>query len=339
MDKAIRKKFDELRKLIGNTPLVEITYRQGKGEPRALYFKLEYYNFTGSVKDRMAVNILENAYANGAISGDHTIAETTSGNTGISFCGIGAFLGNKVAIYMPDWMSEERKRMMSVFGAELNLVSREQGGFKGCLKAVEELAKVNPDIFTPFQFENNDNTLAHFNGTGPEIAAQLGAFGKTCDAVIAGVGTGGTVMGLGRYLKTLNPNLQVHPLEPASSPTLSTGYQVGKHRIQGISDEFIPPIVKLNELDRIVAVDDGDSILMAQKLGRSLGLGVGISSGANFLGAVKVQELLGADKTVVSVFSDDNKKYLTTDLLREEPVREGYLSPEIELLSFTAARC
>jgi len=338
MDKTISKKFDEIRKLIGNTPMTEIRYRYKKKEERTLYFKLEYYNLSGSVKDRMALNVLESAYKSGTISPDHSIAETTSGNTGIAFCCLGAYLGHEVLIYMPDWMSEERKKMMISFGAKLNLISSEQGGFKGCLKAVEELKEKNGKIFTPHQFENIDNTMAHYYTTGPEIAAQLKAFNKTCDAVIAGVGTGGTIMGLGNYLKTLNKNIKVHPMEPASSPTLSTGYQVGKHRIQGISDEFIPPILKLNELDEIIAVDDGDSIIMAQMLSRVLGFGVGISSGANFIGAVKAQNILGADKTVVSVFSDDNKKYLSTDLLKDEPVKDGYLSPDIELLEYRAVR-
>ena len=339
MDKAIQKKFDEAGKLIGNTPMTEIKYRYKKGQVKSLYFKLEYYNLSGSVKDRMALNILQSAYKNGTISPDHAIAETTSGNTGISFCCLGAYLGHEVLVYMPDWMSEERKKMICAFGAKLHLVGREQGGFKGCLKAVEELKEKTKNIFTPHQFENNDNTMAHYCTTGPEIAAQLKMFGKTCDAVIAGVGTGGTIMGLRNYLKTLNAQVKAYPLEPASSPTLSTGHQTGKHRIQGISDEFIPPILRLNDLDDIISVDDGDSIIMAQKLCRVLGLGVGISSGANFIGAVKVQNLLGADKTVVSVFPDDNKKYLSTGLLEEEPVKEGYLSPDIELLSYNTARC
>ena len=338
MDKEIQKKFDEVKKLIGNTPMVEIKYRYKKEEVRTLYFKLEYYNLSGSIKDRMALNILENAHKNENISPDYMIVETTSGNTGISFCSLGAYLGHEVLIYMPDWMSEERKKMMSAFGAKLQLVSREQGGFKGCLKAVEELKKKNDKIFTPHQFENNNNTMCHYYTTGPEIVAQLKVFNKTCDAVVAGVGTGGTIMGVGNYLKTINKNVKVYPLEPASSPTLSTGYQSGKHRIQGISDEFIPPILKLNELDTIIAADDGDSIIMAQKLSRVLGLGVGTSSGANFIGTVKVQNLIGADKTVVSVFSDDNKKYLSTDLLKEEPVKEGFISTDIELLSFSTVR-
>jgi len=305
---------------------------------RTLYFKLEYYNLSGSIKDRMAVNILECAYKNGSISKDHVITETTSGNTGISFCSLGAYFGHEVLIYMPDWMSEERKKMMSGFGAKLRLISREQGGFKGCLEAVEKLKENDPLIFTPLQFENIDNTMCHYNTTGPEIAAQLEKFNKSCDAIIAGVGTGGTIMGAGNFLRTINKNVKVYPLEPASSPTLSTGYRVGTHRIQGISDEFIPPILKLNELDDIIAVDDGDSIIMAQKLAKTLGFGIGISSGANFIGAVKVQNLLGADKTVASVFADDNKKYLSTDLMKEEPVKDGYLSPDIELLEYNTVK-
>ncbi|MCL1992342.1 MAG: PLP-dependent cysteine synthase family protein [Spirochaetes bacterium] len=337
MDKAIKNKFDELEKLIGSTPLAEITYRHKKSEPRTLYFKLEYFNLSGSIKDRMALNILKCAYENGSLSQDHVITEVTSGNTGISFCAIGAYLGHKVLIYMPDWMSEERKGMMRSFGAELRLLSKAQGGFKGCLEAVEELKKTDRQIFTPYQFENENNSLCHYENTGPEISLQLKkAFNKGAEAVIAGVGTGGTIMGLGRYLKAVNPKAKAYPLEPASSPTLSTGHKVGSHRIQGISDEFIPPILKLAELDEIIDVDDGDSIIMAQKITRTLGIGLGISSGANFLGAVKVQNMLGADKTVVSVFADDNKKYLSTDLLKEEPVKDGFLSPDIELLEYRA---
>lgn len=338
MDKSVQKKFEEVKKLVGNTPMAEITYRYKKNEVRTLYFKLEYYNLSGSIKDRMALNILKCAYEKGAISKDHVITEVTSGNTGISFCALGAYFGHEVLIYMPDWMSEERKGMMRSFGAQLRLLGKEQGGFPGCLEAVEELKKNNSNIFTPYQFENNDNVMCHFETTGPEIAAQLKTFNKSADAVIAGVGTGGTIMGIGKYLKTINKDAKAYPLEPSSSPTLSTGYKVGSHRIQGISDEFIPPILKLKELDDIVDVDDGDSILMAQKLARTLGLGLGISSGANFLGAVKVQNLLGADKTVVSVFADDNKKYLSTDLSREEPVKDGFLSPDIELLEYRTVR-
>jgi cysteine synthase A len=190
-------------------------------------------------------------------------------------------------------------------------------------------------VFLPQQFANEANVRAHAETTGPEIWMQLKSSGLTPDAFIAGVGTGGTVMGVGRFLRSRNPNVRVHPLEPAESPTLSVGHKVGRHRIQGISDEFIPAIVKLDELNPVVAVHDGDAILMAQQLARH-GLAVGISSGANLLGALMVQEGIGPTAVVVTVFSDSNKKYLSTDLLRDEPVRDGYLSPDIEVTGFRA---
>ena len=155
---------------------------------------------------------------------------------------------------------------------------------------------------------------------------------------MAGVGTGGTIMGAGKFLRERVPRIRLHPVEPSNSPTMSTGHKVGQHRIQGISDEFIPPIMELDKLDAILAVDDGDSILMAQKLATTLGIGVGISSGSNFLAALQAQEALGPDAVVVTVFADDNKKYLSTDLLREEPVRAGFMSPEVRLMSVRALR-
>jgi cysteine synthase A len=153
---------------------------------------------------------------------------------------------------------------------------------------------------------------------------------------VAGVGTGGTIMGTGRFLKARYPSIRLHPLEPLNSPTLSTGCKVGKHRIQGISDDFIPPILDLTSLDEVISVDDGDAILMAQKLAAQLGIGVGISSGANFLGALMVQENMGAEATIVTVFPDDNKKYLSTDLLQEESVKPDYLAPHIQLMDVQA---
>lgn len=195
------------------------------------------------------------------------------------------------------------------------------------------------DVFTTFlpqQFSNSVNCEAHYLTTGPELWWQLRLRSLVPDAFVAGVGTGGTIMGAGTYLREKHPEVRLHPLEPASSPTLATGCKVGKHRIQGISDEFIPPILDLSSLDDIIDVDDGDAILMAQRLAAELDLAVGISSGANFIGALKAQNALSADAVVVTVFSDDNKKYLSTDLLRDEPIKAGYYAPEVKLHSFQA---
>ncbi|MBF0313562.1 MAG: cysteine synthase family protein [Oligoflexia bacterium] len=326
-----------LKHTVGNTPLLAIHFKYKKCE-RVIYAKAEHLNLTGSIKDRMALHILLKAYDRGVLHPGDTIIEATSGNTGIAFSAIGKALGHSVRIFMPDWMSQERKDLIKSLGATITLVSKEEGGFLGSIRMSEELAQKEKNIFLPRQFANEDNTEAHYYSTGPEIWWQMAIHNLKIDAFVAGVGTGGTVMGVGKFLQSKNPAIKIHPLEPANSPTMSTGYKIGKHRIQGISDEFIPEIVKLPHLNEIIAVDDGDAIIMAQKLSREVGLSVGISSGANFLGALKAQELLGKDACVVTVFSDDNKKYLSTDLVKEEKVQEGFLSSEISLLGFSAIK-
>ncbi|HJW30567.1 MAG TPA: cysteine synthase family protein, partial [Saprospiraceae bacterium] len=281
--------------------------------------------------------ILTHAYEKGILKPGMEIYEATSGNTGIAVAAIGRALGHQVNIFMPDWMSSERINLIKSFGARIRLVSKEEGGFLGSIEMAKKAAAATGG-FVSGQFSNEDNSDAHFMTTGPEIWWQMKVNDMEPHAFVAGVGSGGTVMGVGRFLKAQNPGIKVYPLEPANSPTLTTGYKVGKHRIQGISDEFIPPIVHLDELDEVVSVDDGDAIIMAQKLAADLGLAVGISSGANFLGALKVQEKLGKDKIVVTVFPDSNKKYLSTDLLKEEPVKPGFLSTDVELLHFSAQK-
>ena len=333
----IRQQLAGLKAMVGNTPLMEISFEY-KGEDRKLYAKAEHYSLTGSAKDRVAINILEKAYNSGELKKESTIVEATSGNMGISFSAIGRLLGHRVIIFMPDWMSQERVKLMKSFGAEIRLVSREEGGFLGCIRKSEEYRDQHENVFLPRQFANEDNAEAHYLTTGNEIWRQMQERNIVPEAVVAGVGTGGSIMGIGRYLKEQNPKMKIHPLEPASSPTLSTGYKTGKHRIQGISDEFIPAILKLDEIDEVVAVEDGDSIIMAQMLSRELGMGVGVSSGANFLGAIKVQEMLGGRGTVVTLFPDDNKKYLSTDLMGEEPEKEGYISNDVKLKGFDAFR-
>ena len=328
-----KNKFNHLWNLVGNTPMLEIAYVY-RGKIRKVYVKCEHYNLTGSIKDRMALYILQKAYENNLIKQGDIIVEATSGNTGISFSAIGKALGHDVKIIMPDWLSKERVEIIKSLGAEVILVSKAQGGFLGSIEKSRQMSNNDNRVFLPKQFENLYNYEAHEKTTAKEIWMQLQSINKTPDAFVAGVGTGGTIMGVGNYLKKRNPAIKIHPLEPAESPTLSTGYKVSSHRIQGISDEFIPAIVKLKELDEVVQASDGDSILMAQKLAKQLGLAVGISSGANIIGAIQVQNKLGDDAIVVTVFSDSNKKYLSTDLIKEEPVKEGYLSSDVEFLDY-----
>lgn len=329
----LEKRFKHLWSLVGNTPMVCLHYVY-KGKPSKVYVKLESYNLTGSIKDRMALHIIQKAYETGELKSTDTIIEATSGNTGIAFAAIGRALGHPVKIIMPNWLSKERVDIIKSLGAEIVLISKEEGGFLGSIRLSQEIAEEG-GVFLPCQFDNCANVEAHALTTGPEIEQQLAIEGLQVDAFIAGVGTGGTIMGVGQYLKQQNPNVRIHPLEPAESPTLSTGHKVGEHRIQGISDEFIPSIVKLDELDPVVKVNDGDAIIMAQKLAKELGLAVGISSGANLIGAILLKEQLGEDATVVTLLCDDNKKYLSTALVKEEPIKDGYISTDTVLTSFT----
>lgn len=335
MTSAKNGKFEHLSLLVGNTPMLELTYTY-QGSTGKIYVKCEHYNLTGSIKDRMALYTLKKAYAEGKIKDGDRIVEATSGNTGIAFAAIGKALGHPVTIIMPNWLSKERMDIIKSLGAEIILVSKEEGGFIGSIKLAEKMAANSPDIFLPKQFENIANPEAHEYTTGREIWGQLQLKNLSPDAFVAGVGTGGTIMGVGNFLRKQNANIKIHPLEPAESPTLTTGYKVGTHRIQGISDEFIPEIVKLCELDEVVQVNDGDAILMAQKLAEKLGLAVGISSGANVIGAIKQQQKMGIESCVVTIFSDSNKKYLSTDLMKQEPVKSGYITPDIEFLDYQA---
>lgn len=332
MNADLECKFDRLWRLVGNTPMLELHYTY-KGRADKIYVKCEHYNLTGSIKDRMALNILFEAYKSCAIRPGDTIVEATSGNTGIAFAAIGKALGHAVKIIMPDWLSRERIDIIRSLGAEVVLVSKEQGGFLGSIRRCEELAAMG-GVFLPCQFENRYNELAHEKTTGMEIWEQLRSIGQQPDAFVAGVGTGGTVMGVGRGLRTHNPAIRIHPLEPAESPTLTTGYKVGNHRIQGISDEFIPAIVKLDELDEVIQANDGDAIIMAQKLARELGLAVGISSGANVIGAIKLKSAMGPAANVVTLLCDSNKKYLSTDLVKDEPVIDDFISTDTRFTDY-----
>lgn len=325
--------FNKLWSLIGNTPMLEILYSY-QSVTRRLFVKCENYNLTGSIKDRMALYILQQAYKEGKIKPGDRIIEATSGNTGISFAAIGKALGHEVTIIMPDWLSRERMAIIKSLGAEVITVSMAQGGFLGSIELAEFLGAKGDSIFLPRQFENLHNVQAHEKTTAKELWYQLQSKGLSLDAFCAGVGTGGTVMGAATYLKQLKQHVKVHPVEPAESPTLSTGIKTGIHRIQGISDEFIPAIVDFNKLDEIISVNDGDAILMAQRLSKELGLAVGISSGANIVAAIKVQSRLGHSAVVATVFPDSNKKYLSTDLVKDEPAQSHYISEGTRFLDF-----
>ncbi|MCR8556957.1 PLP-dependent cysteine synthase family protein [Mucilaginibacter sp. BJC16-A38] len=328
----VSAQIGNLWKLIGNTPFIAVSYRFKGGPEQQVLVKCEQYNMTGSIKDRMALYILQKASEQGKIRPGDMIVEATSGNTGIAFAAIGKAIGNRVRIIMPDWMSLERKAIIKSYGAEVKLVSKEEGGFLGSIAMAEAMSHYD-GVFLPRQFANRYNVEAHEKTTGREIGHSLLLEEIKPAAFVAGVGTGGTVMGVGNFLRSLFPEMKVHPLEPAESPTLSAKYKAGSHRIQGISDEFIPDILDLNNLDQVLQVNDGEAILMAQKITKELGMSVGISSGANLAAAIRLQQQLGTNKAVVTIFPDNNKKYLSTDLFKEEPFREGYLTKDVQLIA------
>lgn len=337
LSKGMLEKFRGLKAMIGNTPMLEITLNY-RAEQRKVYVKAEYYNYSGSIKDRIAFHIMKNAYETGLVKQGDPVAEATSGNTGIAFSAVCAYLGNPVTIFMPDWMSKERVNLISSLGANVRLVSKEEGGFMGAIALADKMGE--DGAFLPHQFSNDQNVQAHYITTGKEILDQLKKFDKVPDGIVAGVGTGGTIMGIKNAIKEVYPKCKAFPLDPLSSPTMASGgKQVGPHRIAGIGDEFIPDIVRLNELDDIIMIDDGDAINMARKISRTFGMGVGISAGANLLGAIKAQDILGnKDAVIVTVFADDNKKYLSTDLMKEQDVKKDHLTPDVELISFRAIR-
>ena len=317
--------------LIGNTPMINITYRY-KGKENNIYAKLEMFNVTGSIKDRVAYYIIKNAKRRGALRENMPMIEATSGNTGISLAALGAYYKHPVYIFMPDWVSKERIELMKLYGANITLISKEEGGF---IKCVEEAKKLAKDLngFLANQFENEDNILAHYETTGKEILEQLE--GKKMGGFVSGVGTGGTLIGIGKRLKETDDKIKIYALEPEKMPILSNGKIVEQHKIEGIGDDFVPDIFKRNtgiiEKD-ILLINDEDAINMARKLAKELGLGVGISSGANFIGAVLAQEKLKGH--MVTVFADDNKKYLSTDLVKDIDKNKHFMSNNIELVNY-----
>lgn len=308
-------KFENLEKLIGNTPLVEISYRYC-GEIKRVRVKLEWYNLSGSIKDRPAFEILKKAYERGELSKGQIICETTSGNMGIALAVLANFLGNPVVICMPKTMSKERQELLKLCGSKLELTE----SFADAFALAEEYKKNG--AFLTYQFENSDNLISHYKTTAQEIFNKI----QDIPCFVSGVGTGGTLMGAGKYLKE-KCGAKIIAVDPAESGLLTYGKTIGKHKIQGLSDGIIPKLYDKKAVDRIIPVKSDDAIAMAQKLSRELGLSVGISGGANFLGCVE-SNMDGA----VTVFADDSKKYLSTDLIKSIPSEKA---DEIELLGYS----
>ena len=329
------KVYEQITDLIGSTPLVKLkNYSANRKLEATVLAKVEFFNPAGSVKDRIAKAMLDDAEAKGLLKPDSVIIEPTSGNTGIGLASVAASRGYKTILTMPETMSVERRNLLKAYGAQLVLTDGAKG-MKGAIEKAQELAAQTPNSFIPSQFTNPANPAAHLATTGPEIWNDTEG---AVDIFVAGVGTGGTVMGIARRLKEAVPACRAFAMEPLNSPTLSTGYKVGKHRIQGISDDFIPDLLQLSELDGVISVDDGDAIIAAQMLSRQLGIGVGISSGANLIGAIMAAERLDGSPVVVTVFSDDNKKYLSTDYAENEPMKDSYYTKDLVLNSVIAHR-
>jgi len=306
------------KSLIGNTPLIKINYLYND-EERHLFAKLEYYNLTGSIKDRLIYYCLGNL----KLDKDTILVEATSGNTGIALAAFGARYGHEVHIFMPDFVSKERANILKLYGAHVHLISKKEGGFKKCVSLAREFANLNNGYLLN-QFSNQDNFNCHYNTTGLEIINSL----NRVDKFVSGIGTGGTLMGCGCRLKEKFGS-KIVAIEPDSLPILTDSNAVGSHKIDGIGDDFVPDIVNLNNIDEIVEVNDSDAINMAFKLARELGIGVGVSSGANFIGCVLSSNI---NEEVVTIFADDNKKYLSVNL--DDKNRNNFVSDKIKLINF-----
>ena len=314
-----------VEKLVGNTPLIKINY-EFEGKPGSIYTKLEFYNYSGSIKDRIALYIIKTERENGNLKEGQAIVEVTSGNTGISFSAIGGLFGHDVHIFMPDWVSLERRKIIEMYGAHVHLVSKEEGGFKKALELAEDFAK-EINAYRPLQFDNELNVEAQYKTTGQEIIDAV----PDVNAFVSGIGTGGTLMGVGKRLKDNNPDSKIFALEPSTLSILKMGMEEGSHLIEGIGDDFIPGIVDEDLIDDIVLIHDCDAINMSKIIAQKFGLGIGISSGANFLAGVLMND---DDLKIATVFADDNKKYITTRLSEKIDDDSKLISNRIKLIDF-----
>ena len=309
------KIYTSADQLIGKTPLLELRHiEQAQGLQARILAKLEYFNPAGSVKDRVALRMIDEAERSGALRPDSVIIEPTSGNTGIGLASVAAARGYRIIIVMPDTMSVERRQLMKAYGAEL-VLSDGKAGMAGAIARADELAAQIPNSFIPGQFVNPANPRAHYETTGPEIWADTDG---TVDVFVAGVGTGGTITGVGRYLKEQNPAVRVVAVEPAGSPVLSAG-KAGAHKIQGIGAGFVPEVLDTAVYDEIIPVSNEDAFTAGRLVGRSEGVLVGISSGAAVHAAVELAKRPeNAGKTIVVLLPDTGDRYLSTPLFSEE---------------------
>lgn len=300
--------------LIGKTPLLELKNIEKKYNLNAkILAKLEYFNPAGSVKDRIAKAMIDDAEQKGLLKEGSVIIEPTSGNTGIGLCSVAAARGYRIIIVMPETMSVERRQIMKAYGAELVLTDGAKG-MKGAIEKADELAKEIPGAFVPGQFVNDANPKAHFETTGPEIFADTD--GKV-DFFVAGVGTGGTITGTGKYLKSKLPNIKIIAVEPKSSAVLSTGV-AGPHKIQGIGAGFVPKVLDTSVYDEIIPVENDDAFAMGKEVGRNEGVLVGISSGAALWAAIEIAKRPeNSGKNIVVLFPDTGDRYLSTPLFAD----------------------
>jgi len=310
----VSKIYNQADQLIGRTPLLELTHIEKQYALKAkIVAKLEYFNPAGSVKDRVAKAMIDEAEKSGRLNADSVIIEPTSGNTGIGLASVAAARGYKIIIVMPETMSVERRQIMKAYGAQL-VLSDGAKGMKGAIAKAEELAKEIPNSFIAGQFDNPANSQAHRESTGPEIFEDTD--GKV-DIFVAGVGTGGTITGVGEYLKSKNPAVKVVAVEPATSAVLSTGV-AGAHKIQGIGAGFVPKVLNTKVYDEIIAVSDDDAFAVGKLIGKSEGILVGISSGAAAYAAIQLAKRPENEgKTIVVLLPDTGDRYLSTALFAD----------------------
>ncbi|NOT57983.1 MAG: cysteine synthase A [Deltaproteobacteria bacterium] len=302
-----------LTTLIGMTPVVQLRRLPGP-EDAGVWAKLESFNPGGSVKDRICLNMIEAAERDGRLHPGDTIVEPTSGNTGIGLALVAAVKGYRLILTMPDTMSEERRSLLAAYGATV-ILTPDTKGMHGAVQKAEEIVAENPSYFMPQQFKNPANPAVHRVTTAQEILQQM----PQLDAFISGVGTGGTITGVGQVLRTHYPNIKIFAVEPDASPVLSGG-EAGYHTLQGIGAGFIPPVLDTTIYDEVIRVTDSDATTYTRRLAREEGMLVGVSSGAACIAALQVARRLGPGKTVLAIFCDAGERYLTTDLFQAEGI-------------------